>query len=86
MSQDPTSGEIAIKAEKHSDGRITSGKIETKNVWTTASDLAVKSRGYVEVRATVPAKVGLSSRPETACISGEWGKPGWSLAGNLAAW
>jgi len=57
VSQDPHSGEILIKAEKHSDGRITSGKIETKNVWTTASDLAVKNRGYVEVRATMPAKV-----------------------------
>jgi len=57
VSQDPNSGEIRIKAEKHSDGRITSGKVETKNVWTTASDLAVKNRGYVEVRATMPAKV-----------------------------
>jgi len=57
VSQDPNSGEITIKAEKHSDGRITSGKVETKNVWTTASDLAVKNRGYVEVRATMPAKV-----------------------------
>ena len=64
MSQDPNSGEIEIKAEKHSDGRITSGKVETKNVWTTASDLAVKNRGYVEVRATMPAKVGLSWRQE----------------------
>ena len=64
VSQDHSSGEITIKAEKHSDGRITSGKIETRNVWTTASDLAVKNRGYVEIRATMPAKVGLSSRPE----------------------
>ena len=64
VSQDPNSGEIRIKAEKHSDGRITSGKIETKNVWTTASDLAVKNRGYVEVRATMPAKVELSLRAE----------------------
>ena len=62
MSQDLNSGEIEIKAEKHSDGRITSGKIETKNVWTTASDLAVKNRGYLEVRATMPAKVGLATR------------------------
>ena len=88
MSQDPTSGEIAIKAEKHSDGRITSGKIETKNVWTTASDLAVKNRGYVEVRATMPAKVELSLRAENIlflCL-GKWGETGWRLAGHLAAW
>ena len=64
MNQDPNSGEITIKAEKHSDGRITSGKVETKNVWTTASDLAVKNKGYLEVRATMPAKVGLSLRQE----------------------
>merc|ERR1711934_880303 len=57
VKQDHNSGEITIKAEKHSDGKITSGKIETKNVWTTASDPAVKNRGYVEVRATLPAKV-----------------------------
>ena len=64
VKQDHNSGEITIKAEKHSDGKITSGKIETKNVWTTASDPAVKNRGYVEVRATLPAKVGLNLRPE----------------------
>ena len=60
VSQDHRSGEITIKAEKHSDGRITSGKIETKNVWSTSTDLAVKNRGYVEVRATMPAKEGES--------------------------
>ena len=62
VSQDDDSGEITIKAEKHSDGRITSGQIETKNVWTTASDKAVKNRGYVEVRANLPAKVVLCLR------------------------
>ena len=66
VKQDHNSGEITIKAEKHSDGKITSGKIETKNVWTTASDSAVKNRGYVEVRATLPAKVGLNLRPENS--------------------
>ena len=85
MSQDPNSGEIKIKAEKHSDGRITSGKVETKNVWTTASDLAVKNRGYVEVRATMPAKVGLSLRIKFL-PAGEWRQAGGSLASNLAAW
>ena len=89
MSQDHNSGEITIKAEKHSDGRITSGKIETKNVWTTASDLPVKNRGYVEVRATMPAKVGLSPTDPLRMKyspSGEWRQVGWCLAGNLAAW
>ena len=88
VSQDPNSGEIEIKAEKHSDGRITSGKVETKNVWTTASDLAVKNRGYVEVRATMPAKVGRSSRTPSLIYlySGEWRQVGGSLASNLAAW
>ena len=96
VSQDLNSGEIEIKAEKHSDGRITSGKIETKNVWTTASDLAVKNRGYLEVRATMPAKVGLATRlgnPLESSISlgikyfpGGWRQLGGCLASNLAAW
>ena len=86
VSQEHKSGEIRIKAEKHPDGRITSGKIETKNVWSTASDLAVKNRGYVEVRATMPAKVGLSSRPENLLRSGERGQVGGCMASNLDAW
>ena len=77
VSQDPNSGEITIKAEKHSDGRITSGKVETKNVWTTASDLAVKNRGYVEVRATMPAKVGLSWRQENQVLAFRWMETSW---------
>ena len=56
VSQNQNTGEIALMAEKHSNGRIISGKILTKNVWTTAT---VKDRGYVEVRATMPAKVSL---------------------------
>jgi len=55
VTQDRSSGEITLKAVKHSSGKITSGKVETKGVWTTASDHAVKNRGYVEVRATMPA-------------------------------
>ena len=90
MSQDSNSGEITITAEKHSDGKITSGKVETKNVWTTASDLTVKNRGYVEVRATMPAKVGLSSRQENRnninLSPGEWRQVSGRLASNLAAW
>ena len=57
MTQDRSTGEITLKAVKHSSGKITSDKIETKGVWTTASDHAVKNRGYVEVRATMPANV-----------------------------
>ena len=56
VSQNQNTGEISLMAEKHPNGRIISGKIQTKNVWTTAS---VKDRGYVEVRATMPAKVSL---------------------------
>ena len=57
VSQNQKTGEIALMAEKHFNGRVISGKIQTKNVWTTAT---VKDRGYVEVRATMPAKVSYS--------------------------
>ena len=56
VSQNQNTGEIALIAEKHINGRIISGKIQTKNVWTTAT---AKDRGYIEVRATMPAKVSL---------------------------
>ena len=57
VSQNQNTGEIALMAEKHSNGRIISGKIQTKDVWTIGG--RVKDRGYVEVRATMPAKVSL---------------------------
>jgi len=56
-TQDPDTGEITIKAEKHSDGSITSARLESYQVWSTAQSGDIKTRGYVEVRATIPAKV-----------------------------
>jgi len=52
-----SNGEITLKAEKHSNGWITSAKVETLGIWTTSTDSRVKDRGYIEVRATLPAKV-----------------------------
>ena len=57
VSQAGNGGPITLKAEHHSDGRITSGKIDTRNTWTTAQDQSIKTRGYLEVRATLPARV-----------------------------
>merc|ERR1711936_967562 len=54
-TQDPGSGEITIRAEKHSDGRITSARLESYQVWSTAQSSDIKMRGYVEVRSTLPA-------------------------------
>merc|ERR1712112_224327 len=46
--------------EKHQDGssktKITSGRMDTKGVWTTAHSEGIKTRGYIEVRALMPAK------------------------------
>jgi len=56
-TQDGNTGEITIKAEKHSDGSITSARLESYQVWSTAQSEDIKMRGYVEVRSTLPAKV-----------------------------
>jgi len=56
-TRDPATGEITIKAEKHGDGSITSARLESYQVWSTAQSEEIKTRGYVEVRATIPAKV-----------------------------
>merc|ERR1712055_1070165 len=45
-------GEITIKAERHSDGWITSARLESYQLWTTAMDPSIKYRGYLEVRST----------------------------------
>ena len=58
VTQDPSTGEVTIKAERHRDGRITSARLETYGMWTTAQSSDIKMRGYVEVEATLPAKVG----------------------------
>ena len=64
--QDPGTGEITITAEKHSDGSITSARLESYQVWSTAQSEDIKTRGYVEVRATIPAKV------DGANLKGAW--------------
>ena len=56
-TRDPNTGEITIKAEKHGDGSITSARLESYQVWSTAQSAEIKTRGYVEVRANIPAKV-----------------------------
>ena len=56
-TRDPATGEITIRAEKHGDGRITSARLESHDVWSTAQSEEIKTRGYVEVRANIPAKV-----------------------------
>ena len=58
VTQDPGTGEVTIKAERHRDGRITSARLESYGMWTTAQSSDIKMRGYVEVEATLPAKVG----------------------------
>jgi len=73
-------GEITIKAEKHSDGRITSARLESYQLWTTAQDPAIKTRGYLEVRSTIPAK------PNGDQYRGSWPAI-WMLGnGNGAGW
>lgn len=56
-SQAGNGGPITIKAERHSDGSITSARLESYQLWTTNQDPSIRNRGYVEVRATLPAKV-----------------------------
>ena len=52
--QDGDTKEITITAAKDDSGRITSARLETYGVWTTAQSADIKTRGYVEVRATLP--------------------------------
>jgi len=63
--QDPTTGEITITAKKEG-GRITSARLESYGVWTTAQSADIKNRGYVEVRSTLPAK------PNGGTLKGSW--------------
>ena len=55
--QDPASGHITIKAERRADGQVYSARLESYRLWTTASSPQTKNRGYVEVKALIPAKV-----------------------------
>lgn len=73
-------GEITIKAERHSDGWITSARLESYQLWTTAQDASIKNRGYLEVRSTIPAK------PNGDQYKGSWPAI-WMLGnGNGAGW
>jgi len=63
--QDPSTGEITITAKREG-GRITSARLESYGVWTTAQSADIKNRGYVEVRSTLPAK------PNGGNLKGSW--------------
>merc|ERR1712183_505553 len=53
--QDPSTNEITITAKKEGN-RITSARLESYQVWSTAQSADIKNRGYVEVLSTLPAK------------------------------
>ena len=48
-------GEITITAKKEG-SRVTSGRLDTNGVWSTSQSEDIKKHGYVEVRATIPAR------------------------------
>lgn len=78
-AQDPNTGEITITAKKEGD-RITSAKLESYQVWSTAQSADIKNRGYVEVRSTLPAKTNGGN------LKGSWPAI-WMLgAGNGHEW
>ena len=49
LCQDPVTGQITIRAEKHGDGSITSARLESYQLWSTAQSQDIKMRGYLEV-------------------------------------
>ena len=65
-SQDSRTKEITITAKKESSRKITSARLETYGLWTTATSPQTKKRGYLEVRALLPAKTHGSS------LKGAW--------------
>jgi len=78
--QDPATGQITITAERRNDGKVYSARLESYKVWSTAQSGDIKTRGYVEVRALLPAKV------EHANLKGAWPAI-WMLGeGNGAGW
>jgi len=56
LANQASNGEITLKGEGRPDG-IFSAKIQTAGIWTTSTNADVKMRGYLEVRANLPAKV-----------------------------
>lgn len=78
-SQDPGSKEITITAKRQG-SEITSARLESYQIWTTATSPQTKWRGYVEVRSTLPSK------PNGWQYKGSWPAI-WLLgAGNGAGW
>ena len=78
-TQDGATNEITITAKKEGN-RITSARLETYNVWSTAQSPDIKYRGYVEVEATLPVKTNGSN------FKGSWPAI-WMLgAGNGRNW
>lgn len=64
--QDPSTGAVTITAQKDGNGKITSARMESHNLWSTATSPDTKLRGYLEVRANIPAKVDGGS------LKGSW--------------
>ena len=55
--QNKNTNEITITAKKDmGNGKITSARLESYQVWSTAQSSDIKNHGYLEVRATLPAK------------------------------
>ena len=54
--QDNATNEITITAQREEDGRVSTGRLETYGVWSTAQSEEIKKHGYLEVRTTMPAK------------------------------
>ena len=80
------SGQITIKAERRSDGQVYSARLESYGLWTTASSPDTKYRGYVEVKALIPAKVGggnLKGAWPAIWMLGEGNGAGWPTKGEI---
>ena len=56
-TRDPATGEITIRAEKHGDGSITSARLESYQLWSTAQSQDIKMRGYLEVRTLTALQI-----------------------------
>jgi len=76
--QDSNSKEITITAQKQ-DKKVTSGRLETHGVWSTSTSEDTKMRGYIEVRALIPAKTDHSK------LQGAWPAI-WMLGRDDATW
>merc|ERR1712109_426818 len=84
LASQASNGEITLKGEGRSDG-IFSAKVQTAGIWTTSTNPAVKMRGYLEVRANLPAKVNgnefMGSWPAIWLLG--YQPPTWPACGEL---